>query len=78
MGEQLTGTVQHIATLWPDAVYVIAYFRETAVFEGADFVFHKLLKPISRQLLIFDVVRLMFFWKRIGKLLKKNNYIIHG
>lgn len=59
--EQLAGTVQDVVALWPDAVNVVAHLGKAAVFVWARFVFHEFLKAVAGELLVFDVVALVFF-----------------
>lgn len=60
VGEELAGAVEDVVALRPDAVDVVADFGEAAVLVGADLVFHELLETVARQLLVLDMVRLVF------------------
>uniref|UniRef100_A0A1Y1NCC4 Uncharacterized protein n=1 Tax=Photinus pyralis TaxID=7054 RepID=A0A1Y1NCC4_PHOPY len=62
--EQLAGTVQDVVALRPDAVYVIAHLRKSAVLVRADLALHELLKAVPGQLLVFDMVRLVLLHVR--------------
>ena len=58
--EQLSRAVQDVAALRPNAMDVVAHLREPALLERTHLVLHELLESVARQLLVFDVVRLVF------------------
>lgn len=59
VGEQLSGAVEDVVALGPDAVDVVAHLGEAAVLERAHLVLHELLEAVAGQLLVLDVVALV-------------------
>lgn len=53
--------MQDVRALRSYAVYVVAYFRKTTVFKRAHLVFHEFFESVPGQLLILDVIGLVFF-----------------
>lgn len=66
--EQLAGAVQYVVALRPNAVDVIADFREATVLVRTDFVLHEFLEAVARQLLVLDVVGFVFLWNEISEI----------
>jgi len=61
VGVELAAGVEDVSASFADAVDVIANAREAAAVELASLVLHELFEAVARQLLIFDVVTLVFF-----------------
>ena len=53
---ELAARVENVSASGPDAMDVVANFREAATVEVAVFVLHELLEAVAVQLLVFDVV----------------------
>lgn len=53
--------MQNVGALRSYAVYVVAYFGKTTVFERAHLVFHEFFESVPGQLLILDVIGLVLF-----------------
>lgn len=62
--------MQNIVALRPDAVNVIHNTRKFAAIKWAILLLHKFLEAIFGELLIFHVVRFVFFYK--GEVEKKH------
>lgn len=61
VAEELSTGMQHVVATCADAMDMVANTGKSTALKGAHFMLHELLKSISTQLLIFDVVRLVLF-----------------
>ena len=64
VAEELSTGMQHIVATRPDAMYMVANAGKSTTVERAHLMLHELLEAISTQLLIFDVICLVLFWKQ--------------
>ncbi len=63
VGVELSAGVEDVGASFADAVDVIADTREAAAVQLAGLVLHELFEAVAGQLLVFDVVTLVFlFW----------------
>jgi hypothetical protein len=63
VGVELSAGVEDVGASVADAVDVIADAREAAAVQLAGLVLHELFEAVAGQLLVFDVVTLVFlFW----------------
>ena len=61
MRVELAAGVEDVSASGPDAMDVVADFREAAAVEVAVLVLHEFLEAVAVQLLVFDVVTLVLF-----------------
>lgn len=58
--QKLSAGVQHIVAVFPDAMNMIASLGESTAGKSARVWFHELLEAVFQQLLVLDVIRLVF------------------